>query len=118
MLRHHERSGQVDADDGIPGIDRVFGDRGRGTGNAGIVDEHVQSSQMVLHILEKNAQIFGLADVTYSCTHGWVLLCDFLYRFAVDVGDVHLSTIGDKGIRNGQANSPCACGNEYALSHD
>lgn len=52
-LSHHERPGQIDADDGIPCIDRVIDDRGRGTGDAGIVDEYVETTQLCLHIIKE-----------------------------------------------------------------
>lgn len=92
--------------------------RGRGSRDASIVDKHIQTTQLLLNILKKCVQIRWLADVAYSSTDRRVLIRDFVHGSCVNVGDVHTSVTGDEGLGNGQSDSACAGGDEYALCYD
>jgi hypothetical protein len=117
-LRDHEGSGQVDVDHGLPGVERIVGDRRRGAGNAGVVDEHVQPAQSLPHVGKQRVQVGRLADIADAAGDAGERAGDVGDGLGVDVGDMDARAAGREGLGNGQADAACTGRDEDMLGHD
>jgi hypothetical protein len=92
---------EVDPDDGGERGGVVLADRRRRAGDAGVVDQHVETAEGAPDVTEQPIQGRCIAHVGDRAAEVLVLGGDRFERGLVDVGDVQIGPVGDECSRDG-----------------
>jgi len=102
----------------VPVVRRVVGDRQRQSGNAGVVDEHIEPAQRSDRLWH-HALDFGAArHIAAPGDEAGDFLCDGGKRLVVDVTDENLGAVRRKGTRKLAADAGRAGRYQYTLRHE
>ena len=87
----------------------------RWPGDAGVVDQRVETAELLANIPEQTLHLVDLGDVGHAGGHA-MFATGVIQRCHVDVADVHARTITDERADDRSSNACCARRDEHTRS--
>src|SRR5208283_3962950 len=107
-MRAEKLAGETDVDRAPPVGGRDLVDPAGRTGDAGIVDEHIEAAEIFLDLEEQPLDIGLAGDVGAAGAGLSVALTELGEKIAGDVADMNASSAGDQRFGDGEADAGSA----------